>query len=55
MWHTRRTIQHGRIVAVLASEARSTLVLRFAGGSRREKTRRLGEPSAHDDDLRTVA
>ncbi|WP_341868280.1 hypothetical protein [Streptomyces africanus] len=27
---------------------------RCAGGSRWEKTRRLGEPSAHDDDLRAV-
>ncbi|MEU1940631.1 hypothetical protein ACH49O_40995 [Streptomyces coeruleorubidus] len=32
-----------------------TLVLRFAGVSRWEKTRRLAEPSAHDDDLRAVA
>lgn len=32
-----------------------TLVLRFAGGSRWEKTRRLAEPSAHDDDLRAMA
>ncbi|MET7456546.1 hypothetical protein ABZT03_32650 [Streptomyces sp. NPDC005574] len=32
-----------------------TLVLRFAGGTTWEKTRRLAEASAHDDDLRTVA
>ncbi|MGV9503536.1 DNA polymerase Y family protein [Streptomyces sp. NPDC003642] len=32
-----------------------TLTLKFAGGSRWEKTRRLAEPSAHDDDLRTAA
>ncbi|MEU9391906.1 hypothetical protein AB0D86_18120 [Streptomyces sp. NPDC048324] len=32
-----------------------TLTLRFAGGSRWEKTRRLAEPSAHDDDLRVLA
>ncbi|MFG3275991.1 DNA polymerase Y family protein [Streptomyces luteogriseus] len=32
-----------------------TLTLRFAGGSTWEKTRRLAEPSHHDDDLRTVA
>ncbi|MEU0195993.1 hypothetical protein ABZ250_40290 [Streptomyces afghaniensis] len=30
-------------------------MLRFVGGNRWEKTRRLGEPSAHDDDLRAVA
>jgi DNA polymerase-4 len=32
-----------------------TLTPRFAGGSTRTKTRRLAEPSHHDDDLRTVA
>jgi DNA polymerase-4 len=32
-----------------------TLTLTFAGGGRWEKTRRLTEPSAHDDDLRTTA
>lgn len=32
-----------------------TLTLRFAGGTTWEKTRRLTEPSAHDDDLRTLA
>ncbi|MET8768069.1 hypothetical protein [Streptomyces sp. NPDC004658] len=32
-----------------------TLTLRFADGSRWEKTRRLPEPSAHEDDVRTVA
>ncbi|MFD5547179.1 hypothetical protein ACFWJQ_10640 [Streptomyces goshikiensis] len=32
-----------------------TLTLRFAGGTRWEKTRRLPEPSAHDEDLRTLA
>ncbi|MEU5242603.1 hypothetical protein AB0G81_00480 [Streptomyces asoensis] len=32
-----------------------TLVLKFAGGTSWEKTRRLPEPSAHDDDLRTLA
>ncbi|MER8226105.1 hypothetical protein ABTZ58_37410 [Streptomyces sp. NPDC094143] len=31
------------------------LTLKFAGGGRWEKTRRLTEPSAHDDDLRTAA
>ncbi|MEU5299136.1 DNA polymerase Y family protein [Streptomyces umbrinus] len=32
-----------------------TLTLRFAGGTSWEKTRRLPEASAHDDDLRTMA
>ncbi|MEU7466301.1 MULTISPECIES: DNA polymerase Y family protein [Streptomyces] len=32
-----------------------TLTLRFADGTGWEKTRRLPEPSAHEDDLRTVA
>ncbi|KOV76611.1 hypothetical protein ADL02_30375 [Streptomyces sp. NRRL WC-3723] len=32
-----------------------TLTLRFAGGTAWEKTRRLPEPSAHDEDLRAVA
>ncbi|MFC9646715.1 hypothetical protein ACFTZF_51310 [Streptomyces mirabilis] len=32
-----------------------TLKLRFAGGATWEKTRRLPEASAHDDDLRTLA
>jgi DNA polymerase-4 len=32
-----------------------TLTLTFADGARWEKTRRLTEPSAHDDDLRTTA
>ncbi|MFE9098143.1 hypothetical protein [Streptomyces sp. NPDC007264] len=32
-----------------------TLTLRFAGGARWEKTRRLERPSAHDDDLRVPA
>jgi DNA polymerase-4 len=32
-----------------------TLQLTFAGGGSWEKTRRLPEPSAHDDDLRTLA
>ncbi len=32
-----------------------TLNLRFAGGTSWEKTRRLPEPSAHDDDLRVLA
>jgi DNA polymerase-4 len=32
-----------------------TLTLRFAGGARWDKTRRLPEASAHDDDLRALA
>ncbi|WP_440581078.1 DNA polymerase Y family protein [Streptomyces sp. PT19] len=32
-----------------------TLTLKFAGGTSWDKTRRLTEPSAHDDDLRTLA
>ncbi|MET9913402.1 hypothetical protein ABZZ74_42715 [Streptomyces sp. NPDC006476] len=32
-----------------------TLTLTFAGHGRWEKTRRLAEPSAHDDDLRLIA
>ncbi|MBT2455225.1 hypothetical protein [Streptomyces sp. ISL-86] len=32
-----------------------SLTLQFAGGTRWEKTRRLPEPSAHDEDLRTMA
>ncbi|MEV5107573.1 hypothetical protein ACFQ7G_19685 [Streptomyces massasporeus] len=32
-----------------------TLTLKFAGGSTWTKTRRLAEPSHHDDDLRTAA
>ncbi|MEU3727764.1 hypothetical protein, partial [Streptomyces sp. NPDC031705] len=32
-----------------------SLTLQFAGGSRWEKSRRLVEPSAHDEDLRTLA
>ncbi|MEV8550737.1 hypothetical protein AB0L04_13030 [Streptomyces glaucescens] len=32
-----------------------TLTLKFAGGTTWEKTRRLTEPSAHDDDLRRLA
>ncbi|MDX3075027.1 hypothetical protein ACIP98_18065 [Streptomyces sp. NPDC088354] len=32
-----------------------SLTLRFTGGARWEKTRRLAEPSAHDEDLRTLA
>ncbi|MFI9772230.1 hypothetical protein ACIHJG_36015 [Streptomyces sp. NPDC052415] len=32
-----------------------TLTVKFAGGTSWDKTRRLSEPSAHDDDLRSLA
>ncbi|WP_352230138.1 DinB/UmuC family translesion DNA polymerase [Streptomyces lavendulae] len=32
-----------------------SLTLQFAGGTRWERSRRLAEPSAHDEDLRTLA
>ncbi|MFD5861704.1 DinB/UmuC family translesion DNA polymerase [Streptomyces chartreusis] len=32
-----------------------TLTLTFSGGGRWETTRRLAEPSGHDDDLRLIA
>jgi len=41
--------QRGQVARGLA------LTLKFAGGPSWEKTRRLPEASAHDDDLRTVA
>ncbi|MFI7020811.1 hypothetical protein [Streptomyces sp. NPDC050164] len=46
----------GRVLRRRGQAARAlTLGLRFAGGSQWEKTRRLVEPSAHDEDLRAVA
>ncbi|MGP4052963.1 DNA polymerase Y family protein [Streptomyces sp. 2A115] len=45
----RRLRQRGQVARAL------TLMLRFAGGTAWEKTRRLPEASAHDDDLRTLA
>ncbi|MFJ8142313.1 hypothetical protein [Streptomyces sp. NPDC096013] len=36
-------------------QAARPLTLSFAGGPKREKTRRLSEPSAHADDLRLLA
>ncbi|MEU6081077.1 hypothetical protein [Streptomyces sp. NPDC047108] len=48
-----------RLAAVLRTRRQAaralTLTLEFAGGARWEKTRRLTEPSAHDEDLRTLA
>ncbi|MFF1272493.1 hypothetical protein ACFVZC_03600 [Streptomyces marokkonensis] len=49
-------VQLGRLLRRRGQTARAlTLTLRFAGGAGWEKTRRLTEPSAHDDDLRTLA
>ncbi|MEU9353575.1 hypothetical protein AB0D65_21945 [Streptomyces griseoloalbus] len=49
-------VQLGRLLRRRGQAARAlTLNLRFAGGTSWEKTRRLTEPSAHDDDLRTLA
>ncbi|MFF3485751.1 hypothetical protein ACFYXC_21110 [Streptomyces sp. NPDC002701] len=44
-----RLRRHGQVARGL------TLTLRFAGGTAWEKTRRMPEASAHDDDLRTTA
>ncbi|MET8957193.1 hypothetical protein [Streptomyces sp. NPDC004533] len=49
-------VQLGRLLRGRGQGARAlTLTLRFAGNSRWEKTRRLPEPSAHDEDLRILA
>ena len=49
-------VQLGRLLRRRDQAARAlTLTLSFAGNSKWEKTRRLNEPSAHDDDLRTLA
>ncbi|MFJ9862369.1 hypothetical protein ACIRVN_33455 [Streptomyces albogriseolus] len=49
-------VQLGRGLRRRGQAARAlTLTLRFADGTSWEKTRRLTEPSAHDDDLRTLA
>ncbi|MEU6366981.1 hypothetical protein ABZ876_14930 [Streptomyces sp. NPDC046931] len=49
-------VQLGHLLRRRGQAARAlTLTLRFAGGSRRDKTRRLPEASAHDDDLRVTA
>ncbi|MER6563446.1 hypothetical protein ABT300_38130 [Streptomyces sp. NPDC001027] len=48
-------VQLGHLLRRRGQAARGlTLVLKFAGGTSWEKTRRLAEPSAHDDDLRTL-
>ncbi|MGW3099656.1 DNA polymerase Y family protein [Streptomyces sp. NPDC001102] len=49
-------VQLGLLLRRRGQAARAvTLTLRFAGDTRWEKTRRLAEPSAHDDDLRQLA
>ncbi|MEU8577181.1 DNA polymerase Y family protein [Streptomyces asoensis] len=49
-------VQLGHLLRRRGQAARGlTLVLKFAGGTLWEKTRRLPEPSAHDDDLRILA
>ncbi|MEV7891373.1 DinB/UmuC family translesion DNA polymerase [Streptomyces sp. NPDC002817] len=49
-------VRLGTLLRGRAQVARAvTLTLTFAGGGRWERTRRLVEPSAHDDDLRTLA
>ncbi|MEU9417825.1 hypothetical protein [Streptomyces sp. NPDC051000] len=59
--HARATllalvVRLGALLRGRRQAARSlSLTLRFAGGTRWEKTRRLVEPSAHDEDLRTAA
>ncbi|MGW3029172.1 DNA polymerase Y family protein [Streptomyces sp. NPDC001221] len=49
-------VRLGRLLRRRGQGARAlTLTLRFAGNSSWEKTRRLPEPSAHDEDLRILA
>ncbi|MFE9647463.1 hypothetical protein ACFYO0_25770 [Streptomyces sp. NPDC006365] len=49
-------VQLGHLLRRRGQAARAlTLSLRFAGGTSWDTTRRLPEPSAHDDDLRTLA
>ncbi|MEU9646831.1 hypothetical protein [Streptomyces sp. NPDC048188] len=49
-------VQLARMLRRRGQAARAlSLTLQFAGGSSWEKTRRLPEPSAHDEDLRTMA
>ncbi|ELS50401.1 DNA polymerase Y family protein [Streptomyces viridochromogenes] len=46
----------GRLLRRRGQAARAlTLTVRFVGGTSWEKTRRLAEPSAHDEDLRALA
>ncbi|WP_331724314.1 hypothetical protein OG416_36060 (plasmid) [Streptomyces longwoodensis] len=49
-------VQLGLLLRGRGQAARAlTLCLRFAGGTSWERTRRLAEPSAHEDDLRQLA
>ncbi|MEU5116644.1 hypothetical protein AB0G64_34725 [Streptomyces longwoodensis] len=49
-------VQLGLLLRGRGQAARAlTLSLRFAGGTSWERTRRLAEPSAHEDDLRLLA
>ncbi|MGW5043045.1 DNA polymerase Y family protein [Streptomyces parvulus] len=49
-------VQLARLLRRRGQAARAlSLTLHFAGGGSWEKTRRLPEPSAHDEDLRTMA
>ncbi|RSN54017.1 hypothetical protein DMH12_17165 [Streptomyces sp. WAC 04229] len=49
-------VQLARLLRRRGQAARAlSLTLQFAGGGSWEKTRRLPEPSAHDEDLRTMA
>ncbi|MEQ6028065.1 hypothetical protein SOM70_36540 [Streptomyces salinarius] len=49
-------VQLARLLRRRGQAARAlSLTLQFAGGTSWEKTRRLPEPSAHDEDLRTMA
>lgn len=49
-------VQLGHLLRQRGQAARAlTLTLRFAGGTSWDKTRRLPEPSAHEDDLRVLA
>jgi hypothetical protein len=50
-----RSLRNGRPTLRRREQAAPAATLTFAGSSRREKTRRLAEPSAHDDDLRLLA
>ncbi|MFD5272067.1 hypothetical protein [Streptomyces sp. NPDC058335] len=53
---TNLVVQLGLLLRRRGQAARGlTLTSKFAGNSDWEKTRRLKEPSAHDDDLRVLA
>ncbi|PNG19991.1 hypothetical protein [Streptomyces cahuitamycinicus] len=48
-------VRLGRVLRRRGQAARAATLRLFAGGSRRERNRRPGEPSVHDDDLRATA